>query len=285
MWHFVICDDEAPARKEVHDRVRAILDKQQIQTDLYEITEYSSLAQLKSRTTPPSLVFLDVAFANEERGTQFGAEMRHRWPQTPVIYISSISDYVWDSFRAYLVSYVRKELLDEDLENAVLQGLDEIRQFSDPTKELPFLLMGKEGKSWVPIMDIYYVRSYKHRMEMYMKETLRYPQSPQGYYAKFEEEKKRLEPYHFRPVMRGMLINCRNIEKIYIEKPPRKKRAKKEAVEEEPPEKKMGKKPQATGVIKLKNGEKLMLTMEIYKRFSAIYYAWRDEYRWTLSSH
>lgn len=196
MWHFVVCDDEDISRQVIVEKFRMILDELQIKPDQYDITEYSSLARLKKRATAPSLLLLDVVFTNEERGTQAAAQMRDFWPNTPVIYISSVDDYVWESFDAYFVSYVRKKEIGEKLEPAVMRALEEIRQLNDPIQEIPFSLARGEEPYWIPVKDIYYIRAAGHKMDIYIREAQRYPTNPLSYHATFQKEVQRLKPYH-----------------------------------------------------------------------------------------
>lgn len=55
MWHFVVCDDEESCRREIVEKLRAVLAELQISDDTYDIAEYASLAQLQRELVEPDI--------------------------------------------------------------------------------------------------------------------------------------------------------------------------------------------------------------------------------------
>lgn len=214
MWHFVVCDDEENCRREVVENLRNILKELRITDDTYDITEYSSLAQLQKRAEAPTVLLLDVAFDNEEDGTQAAVAFRYRWPNMLLIFVSSMEAYVWKSFRAYAMYYVLKKDIDEQLRLAIEQAIQLLRKQPPVLPDIPFKIGWSKEPYMVPITDILYILWEDRHLNLYLKKSPRHPRSPVSYLGTIKKETARLEKYGMYHVHKALLVNLANIKDV-----------------------------------------------------------------------
>ncbi len=104
---YVICIDDDPMVARILERVTACT-----------VVSFSSLAGFRSQAQRyrPSAVFLDIHLS-EESGIELIPEIRERWPQCPILVITSdeSSDWVGRALAAGAQDFLRKPLNPEEV--------------------------------------------------------------------------------------------------------------------------------------------------------------------------
>lgn len=113
-----ICDDEI--------QIGQLLQKKLLEYSMqhevdYMISVYQSgreLLDAMDRDGPFDLIFLDVQMP-VLNGLETAAELRKKYKDTVLIFLSSYKDYVFDSFKVQAFRYLLKPLKDEELQEVL----------------------------------------------------------------------------------------------------------------------------------------------------------------------
>lgn len=208
-----VCDDE----KEMRDMFRA---KIQMIYPKAELLFYQSGDALLSSNNQPDILFLDIQMPGRN-GMETARELRKKWKETILIFVTVIDDYVFQAFDVgafhYLVKPFNDKKFTEVLLNAVRQVEDRKLQHSGQNREVPSLMITTKGKHiTVKLEDIIYAEVYDRKIILHTID------SDIEYYGKMKELEKKVGDEFYRP-HRAYLVNFSYIRKydattIYLEK-------------------------------------------------------------------
>lgn len=110
-----ICDDEILIIRLLERKIRAILDKKNIQ---YDILRFQSADELLQKVTALDVVFLDIEMPGMD-GIQAGHEIQIINPDCKIIMATSRIDRVKESFKINAFRFVTKPFEDQEIEEAL----------------------------------------------------------------------------------------------------------------------------------------------------------------------
>lgn len=196
------------------EKLSAILKELRISADTYDITEYSSLAQLQGELVEPDILLLDIAFQNEDDGTQVAVQLRRRWSRMQLIFVTSLENCIQKAFDAYAVGYVVKKDLQTDLPPAVQRAVRRLSQLPPISPKLKFSygLISRQ----ISVEDILYVYMENRRLNLCLKGPTSYP-NPLPYLGTIQKESARLEGYGFFRIDKSLIVNLNNVEHVQDE--------------------------------------------------------------------
>ncbi len=115
MFQIAVCDDEKIITYQIENMIKSILPK-------CNISKYLSGKDLLESYKEFDMIFLDIHMKNIN-GIETAKELRKRYEDTIIIFITGIKEYVFEAFDVaafhYLIKPVKKEKLKEVIERAV----------------------------------------------------------------------------------------------------------------------------------------------------------------------
>lgn len=117
MIRIAVCDDEVIFVRCLRDMVEALFEKQGMEFQCFVYTSAPELIRAH-RKEEFQLLFLDIDMP-EMSGMELVAEIRAMNSAAALIFVSSHSDFVFESFQFQPFRFLRKEWLAEELPDAV----------------------------------------------------------------------------------------------------------------------------------------------------------------------
>jgi len=210
-----VCDDEKETRELLAEKIRMIF-------QTADISLYPSGNALLIADRKPDILLLDIQMPYKN-GMETARELRKKWKDTILIFVTALEDYVFQAFDVgafhYLVKPVEDRKLEEVLKNAVKQ-LEEGRQKAADKKadtEAQSLIINTKGRHFVvKLEDIVYAEIYNRKIILHTLDA------DIEYYGKIKELEEKAGGGFYRP-HRAYLVNFHYIRKydattIYLEK-------------------------------------------------------------------
>lgn len=133
--------------------------------DQLSITSYTSASQIDLTTDIFDILLLDIDLPDKS-GIDFANDYIKIYPNTKIIFISSHNELVFDSFKVHPYNFIRKENIDIELNDTLLELLDLLKMHK---KEI--VLNNKDNTTIIQQSDIIYIESFKHYCYIYIKRT------------------------------------------------------------------------------------------------------------------
>lgn len=133
--------------------------------DQLGITSYTSASQIDLTTDIFDILLLDIDLPDKS-GIDFANDYIKIYPNTKIIFISSHNELVFDSFKVHPYNFIRKENIDIELNDTLLELLDLLKMHK---KEI--VLNNKDNTTIIQQSDIIYIESFKHYCYIYTKRT------------------------------------------------------------------------------------------------------------------
>lgn len=133
--------------------------------DQLSITSYTSASQIDLTTDIFDILLLDIDLPDKS-GIDFANDYIKIYPNTKIIFISSHDELVFDSFKVHPYNFIRKENIDIELNDTLLELLDLLKMLK---KEI--VLNNKDNTTIIQQSDIIYIESFKHYCYIYTKRT------------------------------------------------------------------------------------------------------------------
>lgn len=133
--------------------------------DQLSITSYTSANQIDLTTDIFDILLLDIDLPDKS-GIDFANDYIKIYPNTKIIFISSHNELVFDSFKVHPYNFIRKENIDIELNDTLLELLDLLKMHK---KEI--VLNNKDNTTIIQQSDIIYIESFKHYCYIYTKRT------------------------------------------------------------------------------------------------------------------
>lgn len=133
--------------------------------DQLSITSYTSASQIDLTTGIFDILLLDIDLPDKS-GIDFANDYIKIYPNTKIIFISSHNELVFDSFKVHPYNFIRKENIDIELNDTLLELLDLLKMHK---KEI--VLNNKDNTTIIQQSDIIYIESFKHYCYIYTKRT------------------------------------------------------------------------------------------------------------------
>lgn len=133
--------------------------------DQLSITSYTSASQIDLTTDIFDILLLDIDLPDKS-GIDFANDYIKIYPNIKIIFISSHNELVFDSFKVHPYNFIRKENIDIELNDTLLELLDLLKMHK---KEI--VLNNKDNTTIIQQSDIIYIESFKHYCYIYTKRT------------------------------------------------------------------------------------------------------------------
>ena len=150
-----ICDDNRTHLTKAERMVKDILNRQSLpfSTKTYNSSE-DLLNELKSRTFSADIVVMDIEL-DENNGIDLAKEINMKSPDTKIIFLSSHTDYISQSYEVNHVWYVTKDKVSQYLEPALTKAMESLNDNNNCQKSI---IVRHQGTSvLIPLNTICYI--------------------------------------------------------------------------------------------------------------------------------
>lgn len=242
MYHIAICDDDNIFSTYLSKKVEDFFHNAEVNVSIHI---FSTGLQLLSYASQIDLYLLDIRMP-ELSGTELAQKVRsgHGQKDSSIIFISSMHDAVFDSFKYHPLRFIRKEMLDDELGESLLAFLR-----IESSKHQDFELQVQENRRQmnIRISELYYVEPFGHYLDFHcVTKTLHV----RGRMIDYETV---LKEHHFAKASQGCLVNLRYVSVL------------------------------TSKSVILKNGQDVPLTRTCREAFQSAYMKWERENRHVLT--
>ena len=202
MIKIAICDDEKNIRSYLMSLIRE-------QNTECEITEYASADEYLSSGVEHDLLFLDIELKGSASGMD-GMGMAkcirntEHIKQPVIIFVTGYEKYVYDAFDVDACGYLVKPVNEQKFAEVFSRAQEKILSEAEQKKKTLVIQYARANKA-IPLDNIYYMESQKHKIVLYTKD------GELEYYAKIGELEEKLQG-HFCRIHKGYLVNLSYVE-------------------------------------------------------------------------
>lgn len=201
----IICDDDRKMQEILRYKVEQVCRKTGVEG---RILCCSSGEQVLCMEQAPDLLFLDIQMPGKD-GMDVARELRRRQWNTILIFVTALSEYVYDAFDVGAFHYLVKPFEDEKLSEVFQKALEEYekRHKPMPAQERKTILI-RQGSvsSAVPVESIIYAEVFNRKV------TLHTVNGDMEYYGKLTELSQQLGEDFFR-THRAYLVHLKYVMK------------------------------------------------------------------------
>ncbi len=200
--NIAICDDEAYYRSQIESLVREYLSGKDVLFCIKQFKSGREFCEEPENTRRFHIIFLDIEMEGMD-GMETAYFIRKRNSEMDIVFITVVSDYVFEGYRVNAVRYIMKN----DMEKLIPECLTDIlkrRRYRG--HKMLFSFVG--GERTVFLDDILYIESQSHKLQFKTKERILVM------YGRINEMESRLEKYCFLRCHQSFLVNMGHIEKI-----------------------------------------------------------------------
>ena len=198
-----VCDDNKRTLQLVSGTIETALSDSEYSCHVYS---FSSAAELLASDVDFALAFLDIDMP-EIDGIRCGEQLRERKDNMEIIYISSRSDRVFETFSVRPFGFVRKSNFLADLDDV----LDRYKKYiGNAGVSRSLSCKTHNGSISIPVSKIEYIEGNNMYQEVYLHQQ----DKPTEIISQMETLERALEEYGFIRIHKGYLVNYSYIQRI-----------------------------------------------------------------------
>lgn len=196
MYHIAICDDDNIFATHLAKKVEEFFHNTETGVSIHIFSEGCQLLSYSKRI---DLYLLDILMP-ELSGTKLAEKIRGKYGKDDsyIIFVSNMHDAVFHSFKYHPLRFIRKELLDNELGEALLAFLCSI---SSQHKDFELQVQENRTQITIRISELYYVEPYGHYLDFHCVNKVLHIR---GRISDYEDV---LSEHYFAKANRGCLIN------------------------------------------------------------------------------
>lgn len=204
MYRIVICDDEEIFCHQIHELV--VKYTKELEKDM-EIESYTGSDEfLKYIDKRADLYFLDIKMPGNT-GMELAGVIQSIYPESSVVFVSSLQDAVYESIRYAPFRFIRKEYLETEIKEAVEAFFTAHKQMDTVVK-----LHTSTGDIFLPIITIDYVETAGHYLEFHTNKQVWTVRGKLADYVAF------LSPHSIIQVSQSFLVSLRYVSSYHNHK-------------------------------------------------------------------
>lgn len=206
-----ICDDEQALCETLRQKIERHCKNSGITCQIYVFDSGNELLSLPEEKIP-DILFLDIQMPGKN-GMQTARELRSQNRDMILIFVTALSEYVYEAFDVNAFHYLIKPFEDEKLREVLDRALQQCeKQAEDPVKtekqDQPRAILVKQGglSTKVPLSDIVYAEVFNRKI---MLHTIN---GDIEYYGKLTDLSEQTGADFYR-THRAYLVNLKYVEK------------------------------------------------------------------------
>ena len=203
MYHIAICDDDLTFTTYLTKKVEEFFYNTKTSVNIHL---FSTGQQLLTYVGQIDLYLLDIRMP-ELSGTELAQKIRlgHGKKDSTIIFISSMHDAVFDSFKYRPLRFIRKEMINEELGEALRAFLH-----IEHTQHQDFELQVTENRrqTIIHLSELYYVEPYGHYLDFHCVNGILHIR------GKMSDYETLLRDHKFARANQGCLVNLRYVSTL-----------------------------------------------------------------------
>lgn len=200
--NIAVCDDEKYYRQYIKELIAEYLVKEDILFHIGEFADGEDFCKEESNIQKYDVIFLDIEMEGMN-GMDVACKIREKNKEMDIVFITVMSDYVYDGYKVRAMRYILKPNMEKDLPD-YLKGMLKERKYFEEKMEFSFI----GGKRKVLLKEIFYIESKAHKL-IFVKE-----EETLHVYGKISDIESKLIDYHFVRCHQSFLVNLKNVETI-----------------------------------------------------------------------
>ena len=153
------------------------------------------------------LIFLDISMPKTD-GIELAGELKKAGSRATLIFVSSRTDRVFDTFVVQPFGFVRKSNFREDIREVITRFVAEGRQQEE--KGTCLYLKDQQGTSAIDISHVTYIECLRNMQNLHFDDG----QEPHRLYSRMSTLEEELKKYDFIRIHKGFLVSCRLIRRF-----------------------------------------------------------------------
>lgn len=200
-----VCDDEGNALDIICGSVKKVFASRSIDVSLDSFKSAEALLRTM-QTKNYALVFLDIKMPGMD-GITLGKKIAAMKQKPDIIFISSNSDCVFDTFAVSPFGFVRKDNFFADITGVITRYVAQMSKTDEPY--LQFELKQRGSYVSVDAATIEYVECFKNMQILHISDG-----DKKTVYSRMAVIEEQLASRDFIRIHKGYLVNCRFIKKF-----------------------------------------------------------------------
>ena len=209
--NIAICDDDSKDLKSAINILKDIFVEHNVKCSLQS---FHSAIDMLENVNKMDIAILDISM-DEMNGIDLGRELKIRFPDVRVIYMTSYEQYCMQAINeVHAFSFLCKPLGKEEVKNQLEELVKKIKQSDDKMEKVFYKVSDSNGKEHpfikLKLQNIVFFENVKTKRKIaIVLENMVYE-----YSYVMEKLADELEDYGFAVNCRGNLVNLRHISKI-----------------------------------------------------------------------
>lgn len=205
MVTIAVCDDEKRDRESMSELIKAYVDSLMIECHL-EV--YESGKQFMDSGFVPDILFLDIVMHDKD-GIQIGFEVRKRYENTLIVYITNLREKMMTAFnKLHVFGYLVKPIRKKELFQMLTDAMEELRHRQSLNQNMVMFRLENSTVIRLPVSDIYYFEYINRRIKIVTKDAVYWCKDKIGGIA------EKMEKYGFVMSHQGFVVNLYQIHLI-----------------------------------------------------------------------
>lgn len=200
--NIAICDDEPNYRNYIESLIREYLSGEDVLFRIKQFQSGSDFCEDPENARRFDIIFLDIEMTGMN-GMETAYFIRKRNSETDIVFITAVSDYVFEGYRVNAVRYIMKNNLKELFPECMA---DILKRRRHRVHKMQFSFVG--GERTILLDEILYIESQSHKLKFKTKEGILFM------YDRIDEMESRLESFCFVRCHQSFLVNMGHIEKF-----------------------------------------------------------------------
>lgn len=197
-----VCDDESRALAIVSSAVEGIFGDMGVEIVLEKFLGAAELLE-RMNATSFDLIFLDISMPKMD-GIQVGKAIKNAGSDARIVFVSSRTDRMFDTFSVEPFGFVRKGHFMEDINEVITRFME--KQTGRKAGDMVCFQDGR-GTVSIDISRVKYIECVRNTQVLYFDDG----QTQRKIYSRMETLEEELRRYGFIRIHKGYLANCQYI--------------------------------------------------------------------------
>ena len=206
MVEICICDDDSIMTGFYSNEIKKTINKLYRECDINKFNSGKSMLEyLENNKFKVDVIFLDIDMP-EQDGFEVAERIREKSDDIIIIFLTSMDDMVYDSFRYQPLDFIRKVTFDIKIRETIGMIIDKLDR---KEKTVLYSIETENGIVKLNLRELLYVECIQRKPHFYMEENMYISTD-----KKFSEVVERLDKYGFIQSHRLCIVNLDYIYKI-----------------------------------------------------------------------
>ena len=201
-----VCDDEPRAISIISASIESVFRDAGMEIALETFTAPAELLD-RLRAHKFDLIFLDISMP-EMDGIELGKQLQKSGSSAEIVFVSSRTDRVFDTFAVQPFGFVRKNHFLEDIAEVIARYEENRRETADDSRFAHF--KDQQGMVAIDVTHVTYIECIRNTQVLHFDDSDR----EHKLYSRMETLEEELKRFSFLRVHKGYLVSCKFIRRF-----------------------------------------------------------------------